>query len=69
MSDELPVLLTTREAATLLKTGASAVRVRVTRGELHPVAQTADGGLLFALADIFDAPQNRRLHDKDAHAV
>lgn len=69
VSEDLPTLVTTREAATLLKTKPAAVRVRVSRGQLTPVAQTTDGGLLFALTDIFDAPQNHRLHDKDVHAV
>jgi hypothetical protein len=67
--NDLPVLVTTREAAALLKTGPAAVRVRVLRGQLQAVAQTINGGLLFALPDVTDAPVNRRVRDKDAHAV
>lgn len=67
--DELPVLVTTAEAAALTKTGAAAIRVRVHRGQLQPVAKTSRGHLLFRLADIFDTPPNQRLRDKDAHAV
>lgn len=67
--DELPVLLTVEEAATLCKTGPSAIRVRVHRGQLRPVAKTGRGHLLFALADVMNAAPNRRMRDKGAHAV
>lgn len=67
--EDLPVLLTTAEAAALARTGTSAIRVRVHRGQLRPVARTGSGGLLFALADVMNTPTNRRSRDKDAHAV
>lgn len=67
--DELPVLVTTAEAAALAKTGPAAIRVRVHRGQLRPVAKTPHGQMLFALTDVFDTPPNRRSRDKDAHAV
>lgn len=67
--EELPVLLTTSEAAALMKTGPAAVRVRKHRGQLKAVARTGSGELLFPLEQVMAAPQNRRLRDKDAHAV
>lgn len=69
MTDDLPILVTVAEAATLTKTGPAAIRVRVHRGQLRPVAQTSRGHLLFALTDVMDTPTNRRLRDSDAHAV
>ena len=67
--DDLPVLVTTKEAAVLLHIEPSAVRVRVHRGDLQPQARTSDGTLLFALTDIFDAPRNRRMRDSAAHTM
>jgi len=67
--DDLPVLLTTGEVAALAKTGPAAVRVRVHRRQLRPVARTGSGVLLFRLEDVMDTPINRRLRDKDSHAV
>lgn len=65
----LPVLLTTREAALLLKMGPNGVTARVGRGELQPVAQTPAGEHLFLLEDVMEAPISRRLGDRDAHTV
>lgn len=65
----LPVLLTTEEVAILLKVGPSAVRGRVSRGELQPVAQTPHGHHLFLLEDAMEAPISGRLGDRDARTV
>jgi len=68
-TDDLPVLLTTGEVAVLAKTGPAAIRVRVHRGQLRPVARSGSGELLFRLEDAMETPINRRLRDRDAHAV
>lgn len=65
----LPVLLTTEEAAALLKVGPPAVRGRVSRGELQPVAQNPQGHHLFLLEDVMEQPISGRLGDRDARTV
>lgn len=67
--NDLPILVSTKEAAVLLKMGEPAVRQRVGTGQLAPVAQTAHGGHLFRLEDVLQQPKNRRLGDRDVHAV
>jgi hypothetical protein len=65
----LPTLVTTKEAAILLKMGPAGVRARVGQGELQPVAQTATSEHLFLLEDVMEQPISRRLGDRDARTV
>lgn len=55
MSDDLPVLLTTKEAAVLLHLTPAGVRAR---DDLAPVGRTGHGEYLFPLAAVMQAPKN-----------
>jgi len=51
--DDLPVLVTTTEAALLAHVEPVTIRQWVNRGKLQPTAQNSSSHLLFALADVF----------------
>ena len=53
MRDDLPVLVTTTEAAILAHVEPATVRSWVNRGKLTPAAQTSAGYLLFTVPAVF----------------
>lgn len=51
--DDLPVLVTSTEAAILAHVEPATWRSWVHRGKVQPVGQTSAGHLLYALPDVF----------------